>query len=133
MKKNLLKLMSLFFVFPSITCYAESYGKVDILNADKITQIGLMLAGTISLILILAFILKKTKLVTKCNQGIKIVNSTAMNAKNKLVLVQVDNIQLLLGVGPNGISHLHTFTKQSQQEEPSFEKQYSKECEGQLR
>lgn len=59
-------------------------------------------------IFILAWIVKKMGAGNLVQQnGMKIISSLSVSAREKIVLVEVDNQKLLLGVAPGAVSRLH--------------------------
>ncbi len=74
---------------------------------DNIWQVALALVGTVGLVLLLGYLAKRFQL-TKPSQGglLKIVDSTYLGPKEKLVLVQVADQQVLIGVAGQSMTRL---------------------------
>ncbi|WP_448249298.1 flagellar biosynthetic protein FliO [Thalassotalea agariperforans] len=79
-------------------------------NMDAASMI-LSLLMVLALIVIGAYILKKFNLTNTQSDGIKIVTSLHLSTKEKLVVVQVGDKQLLLGVTANQINVLDTLAE----------------------
>lgn len=77
------------------------------LGASGLASWLLSCALVIGLILALGWLLKKTRLNTRLNgSGLKVVTSLALGYKERLLVVQVGQQQLLIGATPQQISLL---------------------------
>ncbi|MGB1198206.1 MAG: flagellar biosynthetic protein FliO [Thalassotalea sp.] len=76
-------------------------------NLDASSMI-LSLLMVLALIVISAFILKKFNLTAKSVAGMKVITSLSLGPKERLVVVEVQNQQLLLGVSAQQITLLKT-------------------------
>lgn len=77
--------------------------------SGQLVQVLLGLLLVIGLIVVLAWALKRMQqLGPRSGQAIKLVASQALGPRDRLVLVQVGNEQILLGLSPGRISALHT-------------------------
>lgn len=77
--------------------------------SGQLVQVLLGLLLVIGLIFVLAWALKRMQqLGPRSGQAIKLVASQALGPRDRLVLVQVGNEQILLGLSPGRISALHT-------------------------
>lgn len=76
-------------------------------NLDAGSMI-LSLLMVLALIVISALILKKFQLTTKSVSGMKVITSLSLGPKERLVVVEVQNQQLLLGVSAQQITLLKT-------------------------
>lgn len=77
---------------------------------EQVIQVALYLGLIIGLILLFGFAAKKIGQQNTSNTGgMKVVSSLALGMKEKLVLVQVGEQQLLLGVTPTNISRIESF------------------------
>lgn len=65
---------------------------------------------TLAVIFVLANLAKKTKLGQMKSQGMKVVSVLPLSSKEKLVIVEVGESQLLLGVTANSIHTLKEFS-----------------------
>lgn len=73
-------------------------------------HMALNLVAVIGLMLLLAFVMKKLKLPKQIgNQRIKIINTVPIGAKEKIILLEVNNTILLLGATPNHVETLYVF------------------------
>jgi len=83
----------------------------DISSSQYLLQVVLGLGLIVFLILALSWGLKWVgRLSGVQNQRhIKVVSQTALGVKEKLVIIEVGNKNILLGLTPNNISLLHTF------------------------
>jgi flagellar biosynthetic protein FliO len=74
----------------------------------QLLQLVLGLLLVIGLIFVLAWLMRRVQRVGPAgNQVIKLVGSRALGTRDRLVLVQVGNEQVLLGVSPGSITALH--------------------------
>jgi flagellar protein FliO/FliZ len=72
----------------------------------------LSLLAVVALMLGLVFLLKKFKLTRYAvNKHIKIINIVPVGAKEKIILMEVNNTVLLVGATPNHIETLHVFNE----------------------
>ena len=73
-------------------------------------QVVLALMATLGLVLLLAYLAKRfTGIGGRANSSIKVISVTQLGARERLVLVQAGDKQLLLGVAQQQISTLHSF------------------------
>ncbi|CAM3080519.1 flagellar biosynthetic protein FliO [Cupriavidus taiwanensis] len=78
-------------------------------GAASLAQAGLGLFAIIALILGLAWMARRAGLVRHATGGaMKVVGSTMLGARQRLVLVEVGDTWLVLGVSPGEIRPLHT-------------------------
>ncbi len=79
---------------------------------DQIFQVGLYLGLIVGLILLMGYVAKKiTPMATGGSaNGMKVVSSLPLGIKEKLVLVQVGEQQVLLGVTQHNISRIENFS-----------------------
>lgn len=74
----------------------------------QLLQLVLGLLLVIGLIFVLAWLMRRVQRAGPAgNQVIKLVGSRALGTRDRLVLVQVGNEQVLLGVSPGSITALH--------------------------
>ncbi|NMP32920.1 flagellar biosynthetic protein FliO [Thalassotalea sp. M1531] len=74
-------------------------------NLDVVSML-LSLCAVLALIVVAASLLKKFQLGPVANKDLKVVTSLNLSAKERLVVVEVDKKQLLLGVTAHNISVL---------------------------
>ena len=85
-------------------------GKHVAANLD-VVSILLSLLMVLALIVACAFILRKIQPNRQQLTGMKVVSSLHLGNKEKLVVVEVDDQQLLLGVTAHQITHIKTLEK----------------------
>ena len=95
----------------SVSVFAQEdvvqVGKHANTNLDAGSMIVSLLM-VLALIVISALILKKFQLTTKSVSGMKVITSLSLGPKERLVVVEVQNQQLLLGVSAQQITLLKT-------------------------
>lgn len=80
--------------------------------AGQLLQLVLGLLLVIGLIFVLAWLMRRVQRAGPAgNQVIKLVGSRALGTRDRLVLVQVGNEQVLLGVSPGSINALHVMNE----------------------
>lgn len=93
---------------PCLAHAAEGGGPA-ISSAGSLAQAGLGLFGVIALILGLAWVARRAGLVRHGPQGMmKVIGSTMLGARQRLVLVEVGDTWLVLGVSAGEIRTLHS-------------------------
>lgn len=71
---------------------------------------GLNLLAVLSLMIFLAYLLKRVRQVkNEGNKQIKVVNVVSIGAKEKIILLEVNGSALLIGATANHIATLHRF------------------------
>jgi len=98
----------------SFTVWAqESQPQVGKHVAGNLDVASVIMSLLLVLILIIAcaFVLRKFQPKQGNVSGMKVVTSLHVGAKERLVVVEVDDKQLLLGVTAQQITHLHTLDK----------------------
>ena len=108
------KLMWLGFLAPLTALAAEPQVAVTpvLANSGSVSsQLGQMLLGlllVIGLIVMLAWLLRRVQQIgPRSNQVIKLLANQALGPRERLVLVQVGNEQVLLGLSAGRITPLH--------------------------
>ncbi|MBF0218740.1 MAG: flagellar biosynthetic protein FliO [Gammaproteobacteria bacterium] len=82
----------------------------DPLSAGALLQVTLMLGVTLALIFSVAWLFRRLGTVGLVGRyPVKVLGGGAVGSRERVVLVQVGETQLLLGVAPGRVSHLHTF------------------------
>ena len=80
--------------------------------AGQLLQLVLGLLLVIGLIFVLAWLMRRVQRAGPAgNQVIKLVGSRALGTRDRLVLVQIGNEQVLLGVSPGSITALHVMNE----------------------
>lgn len=96
--------------------------------AGQLLQLVLGLLLVIGLIFVLAWLMRRVQRAGPAgNQVVKLVGSRALGTRDRLVLVQVGNEQVLLGVSPGSITALHVMNEpvevpEAQNAQPEFAK-----------
>ncbi|NOV24354.1 flagellar biosynthetic protein FliO [Cupriavidus necator] len=102
-------LLTALAVLPCAATAAEDTHVPAISGAASLAQAGLGLFAIIALILGIAWVARRAGLVRHATGGaIKVVGSTMLGARQRLVLVEVGDSWLVLGVSPGEIRPLHT-------------------------
>ncbi|CAL4318833.1 Flagellar protein FliO [Buchnera aphidicola (Protaphis terricola)] len=92
-----------------------------ILNNINFFHIFISLSQIILLILVLSWIIKKISFIkrNKSNSNIKIIEKISLGSNEFIVLAEVKEVQLILGVTKNNITHLYTFISKLKKNELS--------------
>ncbi len=79
------------------------------MGTSLLIQLGMGLALVITLIYMLAWLSKKIQGTTKTKtESLKVIESVALGARERLVLVQVHDEQVLIGMAPGAVTRLHS-------------------------
>ena len=80
--------------------------------SSVLTQVSSVLGGILLLILFIGWVAKRTGLApqAKNNKLLKITSSCQVGRSEKVVIVEVDNTWLVLGVTAHSITPLHTLS-----------------------
>ncbi len=107
-------LLSLLLMSFSFACLAQEdvveVGKHAKVNLDAVSMITSLLA-VLLLIVISAWVLKKFNLTNQSVAGMKVIASLSLGTKEKLVVVQVADEQLLLAISQQQVSFIKTLDK----------------------
>ncbi|MFD2168161.1 flagellar biosynthetic protein FliO [Thalassotalea euphylliae] len=76
-------------------------------NIDVLSML-LSLLAVLAMIVVAAMVLKRFQIGPQATKGMKVVTSLHLGPKERLVVVEVDDKQLLLGVTAHNISILQT-------------------------
>jgi len=80
--------------------------------AGQLTQMVLGLLAVVGLIFVLAWLMRRVQQATpRGGQVIDVVGAKALGPRDRLVLVQVGEEQILLGISPGRITPLHVMNK----------------------
>jgi len=107
------RILALFLSMPLMAMAAEPTGKAatPMAGNDIAGQLGQLLLGlllVIGLIFLLAWLLRRVQqLAPRGGQVIKLLATQALGPRDRLVLVQVGNEQILLGLSAGRITPLH--------------------------
>ncbi|WP_174872124.1 flagellar biosynthetic protein FliO [Pectobacterium polaris] len=79
-----------------------------------LTQVGSVLAGILLFILLIAWLARKLGFAPQAKQNklLKVVSSCPVGQRERVVIVEVDNTWLVLGVTAQQITPLHTLPAQ---------------------
>lgn len=90
-----------------------------------LTQVGSTLGAILLLILIIGWLVKRLGFAPKNSRNnlLNVRASCSLGARERVVVVEVDNQCLVLGVTSQNITHLHTFTAPPSGAEPVAKKQ----------
>ncbi|TMP43456.1 flagellar biosynthetic protein FliO [Pseudoalteromonas citrea] len=117
------RLLFLFGLFP---CVALSSTQTVGLSSELVS-VALSLLMVVLLIIGLGFFLKKLNPNIGNNSDFKVVRSLPLGTKERLLVVEIDGKQLLLGVTPQNINYLHQLdTPLEVQTAPAFAKELSR-------
>lgn len=102
-------------------------------STESVTPAGDMVSMVLSLIMVLVLIIALAFFVKKLNPNLansdefKVVRSLPLGSRERLMVVEIDNAQHLLGVTPHSINYLHKLeTPLSEKELPELAKQFGK-------
>jgi flagellar protein FliO/FliZ len=96
-------------LIPALALAADDKPAPAISGAGSLAQAGLGLFAVIALILGMAWLARRAGLVRHATGGVmKVVGSTMLGARQRLVLVEVGDTWLVLGVSPGEIRPLHS-------------------------
>jgi len=98
-----------------------------------IVSMVLSLCMVVVLILVLAFFVKKLNPNVTNNDEFKVIRSLPLGSRERLMVVEIDNAQHLLGVTPHSINYLHKLeTPLTEKELPELAKRFGKMLNPQL-
>ncbi|WP_213608805.1 flagellar biosynthetic protein FliO [Pseudoalteromonas sp.] len=101
-------------------------------TTDIISMV-MSLGVVVVLILVLAFFVKKLNPNLTNSDEFKVVRSLPLGSRERLMVVEIDNAQHLLGVTPHSINYLHKLeTPLTEKELPALAKRFSKMLNPQL-
>lgn len=76
-------------------------------------RLVLSLSAVVVFILVAAWVARRSGLIRPKGQAIQIIATQAIGPRAQLLVVEVDNQRLLLGVNPQQIQLLHHFSEQA--------------------
>lgn len=78
------------------------------LNVDSLLQVLIALISVICIIFILSVLVKKFNILPGGSSGlIKIISGISLTSKDRLLLIQVGDEQILVSTSPSGINKIH--------------------------
>ncbi|AQQ00562.1 MULTISPECIES: flagellar biosynthetic protein FliO [Pseudoalteromonas] len=105
-------------VFPAADTAAPS---------GDILSMVLSLAAVLVLILVLAYFVKKLNPNLVNSDEFKVIRSLPLGSRERLLVIEIDNTQHLLGVTPQNINYLHKLeTPLTEKELPELAKRFGK-------
>lgn len=78
-------------------------------SAEALVQLVLGLALVVMLILLISWLLRRFSGIAPVAKNMRVLSVLPLGAREKAVLVQVGEKQILLGVAPGRVSHLQSF------------------------
>lgn len=101
-------------------------------TTDIISMV-MSLGVVVILIFVLAFFVKKLNPNLTNSDEFKVIRSLPLGSRERLMVVEIDNAQHLLGVTPHSINYLHKLeTPLTEKELPALAKRFSKMLNPQL-
>ena len=95
-------------------------------SGDIISMV-LSLAVVLVLILVLAYFVKKLNPNLVNSDEFKVVRSLPLGSRERLLVIEIDNAQHLLGVTPHSVNYLHKLeTPLTEKELPELAKRFGK-------
>lgn len=74
---------------------------------EQVLKMALALVVVLAVVLVLARVMKNLRGFGATSDSMEVVGQLALGARERLLIVRVDNTRLLLGVSAAGISRLH--------------------------
>lgn len=108
----------------ALTDAAQKAGGQGVLAENTLSDAGGLLrwflstVAVLAVIVVLAYILKKSRFVRLKNKGMQVTSSLALSPKEKVIILEVEGKRLLLGVSAQNINFLYDLTENGQQGEP---------------
>jgi len=78
-------------------------------SSEALTQLLLGLLFVIALIFVLSWFFRRFSGISPMTKNMKVLGVLPLSTREKAVLVQVGDKQILIGVAPGRVSHLHSF------------------------
>ncbi|MEL0640324.1 flagellar biosynthetic protein FliO [Pseudoalteromonas aliena] len=95
--------------------------------SSGVLSMVLSLIAVLILILILAFFVKKLNPNLVNNDEFKVIRSLPLGSRERLMVIEIDNAQHLLGVTPHNVNYLHKLeTPLTEKELPELAKRFGK-------
>lgn len=105
--KRIFAILLVFILSPLV--WAAEVRAPDPISFESVSQLLLGLLLVVGLIFILAWVFRRANFVPGQNSGMRVVASIALGAKERAVLVQCGDKQMLLGVAAGSVNLLAQF------------------------
>ena len=90
-------------------------------DAGGLLRWFLSTVAVLAVIVVLAYILKKSRFVRLKNRGMQVTSSLALSPKEKVIILEVEGKRLLLGVSAQNINFLYDLTAKEAEKEAEKE------------
>jgi flagellar protein FliO/FliZ len=87
---------------------ADPGAPIEVLSAGTMLQFALGLAAVLGLILATGWVMKRSALGRSAPGMIKVVAGVAVGHRERVVIVDVADVRMVLGVAPGQVATLHT-------------------------
>jgi flagellar protein FliO/FliZ len=87
---------------------AKPGAPVEVLSAGTMLQFALGLAAVLGLILAAGWVMKRSALGKSAPGMIKVLAGAAVGQRERVVIVEVADVRMVLGVAPGQVTALHT-------------------------
>jgi flagellar protein FliO/FliZ len=95
--------------------------------STELISVGLSLMLVVLVIIGLAFVVKKLNPNVGNSRDFKVIRSLPLGTKERLMVIEIDNKQHLLGVTPHSINYLHQLEQPLEEAQvPAFAKELSR-------
>ena len=92
----------------NLTQAARPGAPAEVLSAGTMLQFALGLAAVLGLILAAGWVMKRTALGQSAPGMIKVLAGAAVGHRERVVIVEVGDVRMVLGVAPGQVTTLHT-------------------------
>jgi flagellar protein FliO/FliZ len=89
---------------------ADPSAPVEVLSPGTMLQFALGLAAVLGLILAAGWVMKRTAIGKSAPGMIKVLAGAAVGQRERIVIVEVGDVRMVLGVAPGRVSALHTIS-----------------------
>ncbi len=108
-----MKLLAFIFSAPLSAAAAESARpEVTVASTGSLLQVTFSLLLVLAVIIFIAWLLKRMNITGQQSDGLlKVISSVAIGQRERIVLIEINETWLVVGVGPGQIRTLHTLEK----------------------
>ena len=106
--------------FSSYVSAAEKIETIKVTPIDSLKPMLLGLGGILLLIFILAMLIKKVTGLNIVSNNIKVIESQSLGAKEKLVIVEIQQQQYVIGVTAHSINQICQLQEKIVKQQPSL-------------